>query len=243
MQSSLIIRALKTVLSEKKIRYVDVATGLGISVSSVKRLFSNEDMSLNRVEKICELAKIDLFELLHLAENGRKTLHQLSHDQEQKLCDKPRLLLVCICLGADLSFDEIAARHHIDLPDLTQHFIELDEIGIIDLLPNNLYRLKVSKHFSWIPNGPINHFFINSVAAKYIGRSLYGPKNHFYLKWGIITPASAQIILGKIERLIEEYVLTESAEARIPASVKDTSSLLVFFQENWQHEDFDLLWE
>ena len=50
-----IVAELKRALKERGLAYADVARALRLSLPTVKRLFSTDDFSLERVEKICEL--------------------------------------------------------------------------------------------------------------------------------------------------------------------------------------------
>jgi len=51
---------LKNELKAKGLTYKDVADELDLTEASVKRLFSTEDISLRRLDSICELLRIDL---------------------------------------------------------------------------------------------------------------------------------------------------------------------------------------
>ena len=62
-EASQLIDTLKQELRKQRINYRQVAKGLGISETSVKRLFSKRTFSLDRVEKICDMLNIGFFEL------------------------------------------------------------------------------------------------------------------------------------------------------------------------------------
>jgi hypothetical protein len=64
---SQIVAELKKALRASGHTYSDVAKTLDLSVASVKRLFSTEDLSLHRVDQICDLIGVDLREVLNRA--------------------------------------------------------------------------------------------------------------------------------------------------------------------------------
>ena len=66
-ERSLIVAELKRALREGGHTYADVARKLELSEASVKRLFSTEDLSLERVDQICELIGLGLREILERA--------------------------------------------------------------------------------------------------------------------------------------------------------------------------------
>ena len=66
-----LIVELKRVLKERGITYAGIAEHLRLSQASVKRLFSSQDFSLSRIDQICELAGIELTDLVARLREGR----------------------------------------------------------------------------------------------------------------------------------------------------------------------------
>ena len=64
---------LKSELKAKGLTYKDVAEHLELTETSVKRLFSAEDMTLKRLDSICDLLGVDLAEPSPLASSARST--------------------------------------------------------------------------------------------------------------------------------------------------------------------------
>ena len=56
--------ALKRMLKRAGLTYADAAQHLALSEASVKRLFKEQSFSVERMEKLCELAQADLLELV-----------------------------------------------------------------------------------------------------------------------------------------------------------------------------------
>ena len=56
-ERDVIVAELKRALRERGHTYAAVANKLELSVASVKRLFAGGDLSLKRVEQICELLR------------------------------------------------------------------------------------------------------------------------------------------------------------------------------------------
>src|SRR3546814_20125699 len=66
-----LLRALKQVLKLRGMRYSALARGLGVSEPTVKRLLSTGRIDLARLERICGLLDIHLFELVCVARGAR----------------------------------------------------------------------------------------------------------------------------------------------------------------------------
>jgi len=58
-----LIEALKNELKAAHLTYADVAVELGMSESSIKRIFAKADMPLTRIDEILRVLKMDFAEL------------------------------------------------------------------------------------------------------------------------------------------------------------------------------------
>ena len=226
----------------KKITYKDAADALDLSEVSVKRLFSEKSFSLQRLEKLCELAETSFSELLSLAEQQIETTHQLSIEQEQAIVDNPKLLLVGVCLVNHYSFEDILTKYTFDEPELTGLFTQLDKLDIIELLPGNKYRLRLSPDFRWQPSGPIQRFFIESLVKEYMIGEMQTSENHMHFVWGMISEDAAAELNHKIRRLVDDYVQLTNSRKAAPID-RHNSSLLVIFKENWEPSVFKAQWQ
>ena len=90
-QKSQIIAELKKALRASGHTYADVAKTLDLSVASVKRLFSTEDLSLHRVDQICDLIGLGLRDILDRALDRAEPVNQLTAAQESELVCDPKL--------------------------------------------------------------------------------------------------------------------------------------------------------
>ncbi|MEI6895946.1 MAG: helix-turn-helix transcriptional regulator, partial [Psychromonas sp.] len=77
-QSQALIGALKLQLKAHGKTYLDVAQHLNLSHASVKRLFSEQTISLNRLEAICDMIEISLTDLILLMNIASNKLDKLT---------------------------------------------------------------------------------------------------------------------------------------------------------------------
>jgi len=238
-----LLEALKGVFHQRGITYKDAASALGLSEVSIKRLFSEKNCSLIRLEKLCELAETDFSELIKIAELQQQQLSEFSLKQEKLLVSDIRFLIVAVCIINHWSFDQILKKYQFSVAQLTGVFTRLDKFGVIDLLPQNRYRLKISRRFNWLPNGPIQNFFFESILKTYVQGGVQGDGNHFRFEWGMLTTESVDELNRKIHRLLDEYMHIAEQDARVPVEDKLTSSLLIMFREDWEPELFKQHWK
>lgn len=238
-----LVSALKQHMKQKNITYKDAALALDLSEVSVKRLFSERNFTLQRLEALCDLAEISLNQLFETAEQQIQKTQQLTMEQEQAIVDNPKLLLVGVCLINRYSFDDILNKYLIAEPELVGLFTKLDKLKIIELLPGNRYRLKISADFSWQAGGPIQRFFIESLVSEYLLGEITDKSNNMHFVWGMLTKESAKELSQKIRRLIDDYVRLSGHEAKVSPQDKQSSSLFVLFKEDWEPSIFKAHWQ
>src|SRR6185437_7263839 len=134
---ALIVAELKRALRERGLTYAAVASKLGLSVASIKRLFSTGDFSLARVDQICELMGTGLRELLEQAEERAAPSNPLTLAQEQELVSDPKLLFLTWLVVNRTSFEDIVRLYRFTDREALGYLIRLDRLKVIELQPAN----------------------------------------------------------------------------------------------------------
>jgi len=158
-QTDHILTELKRALKAKGLTYLEVAGCLGLSEASVKRLFSERNFTLERLEKVCALLNMDILDLVQSSEKEKLSVSSLSKEQEASLVSDIKLLLMAHSLMNKWTFDEVVAAYSISETEGIQLLAKLDRMKLIELLPGNRVALLISRDFSWLPRGPIERFF------------------------------------------------------------------------------------
>ena len=83
-QTAAIVSALKNALKEQGITYQQVAEALDLSEASVKRLFSERQFSLQRLDQICSLLGLEISDLVRRLDQAQR-IDALTAEQEQEL--------------------------------------------------------------------------------------------------------------------------------------------------------------
>ena len=157
-QISLVYDTLKQCLREQRVTYRQLAKQLGVSEASVKRNFSLQAFSLDKLEQICEYLKLSLSDLFTMSQKQQDKISQLSEEQELKLLANPKLLLAAVCVRDGWSFGALIKHYDIDEVEGIKLMTTLDKLKLIELLPNNRYKLLIAQDFRWIPGGPLAEF-------------------------------------------------------------------------------------
>jgi len=166
-ETTALITALKRSLKEYGVTYAEIAKPLELSEASVKRLFAEEHFSLKRVEIICRYLGISFSELIKKAESDQAYVSELTSAQELELVSDVRLVLVMQLVFSDWKYDDILRVFTLTEPELIGRLTKLDKLGLIELLPNNRFRLLTAKNFKWRKDGPVQRYFRKNVQEEF----------------------------------------------------------------------------
>jgi DNA-binding Xre family transcriptional regulator len=75
-----LVTALKKELKAAQMTYADLAQGLGMAESSVKRMLAKGDMALSRIDAICRVLKLDFAELARRVADAQPLLQELTQE-------------------------------------------------------------------------------------------------------------------------------------------------------------------
>lgn len=222
-----IVDALKTVLRREAITYVDIGERLGLSESSVKRLFSKREFSLKRLDQICELAGVQISDLIREADDARIRIDQLEEDVEQSLVENPKLFLVAYCVVNYWTFEEILGYYDFEEPELIGMFTRLDRLKVIELLPGNRARLLVSKSFTWRPGGPIEKFFQAQIQGQFLASRFRKSDELRLVVNGMLTPASRSSLIDRLQRVAQSFEQASTSDRGAPLEERRSTTLLI----------------
>jgi len=176
-ERAVMVAELKRALRERGLTYAAVARPLGLSLATVKRLFARGDFSLERFERICELAGLGLRELLARAEEHSAPTNQLTLTQEREIVADPRLFLVTWLVLNRSSFEEITRSYRFTERELLRYFIRLDRLKVLELQPFNRVRLLVSRRFTWRAGGPVQRYLHRKLLREFLASHFVGAQD------------------------------------------------------------------
>ncbi len=201
-----IVAELKQALREKGLTYATVAAQLGLSVASVKRLFSSGDFSLQRVDQICELLGMSLWEILERAQARTAPSNPLTLTQEQEIVSDPKLFLVAWLVLNRTQFEEILRSYRFSRSELQRYLIKLDRLKVIELQPGNRARLLVSRHFTWRTGGPVQKYIHQKLLKEFLTSHFSDSHEEFFFHGGAVTDAALLRLKRTLQNASRECV-------------------------------------
>ena len=237
MRSSDLVHALKRRLKANSITYNDLAQRLGLSESAVKQMFAGGNFSLRRLDEVCDALALDVASLVDVASAEQPELDSLQLEQEQELVSDMHLLLVAYCLVNHWKIEEIRQRYRIDEPQLVGLLVKLDHMKLIELLPDNRVRLRVSANFTWHENGPIERFFRDQVQHEFLRDGFHDEGALRVVRSGHLSADSRRQLLERIETVGRLYDELSAQERRLPLSERKGMTMMLAMR-NWQFTAF-----
>jgi len=233
-----LVDALKREMRARKITYATLATKLELSEGAVKRMFALNRMTLDRVDEICDILKVDLAELVDNYQREEQRLDQLTEAQERQLILDPKRLLVAACVLNRWSLEEILETYSLSRTECIRHLAALDKIRFIELLPNNRYRIKVSDSFRWRSGGPIEQFFERLIANEFFTSNFRVEGRTRLFLHGFMSERAREELLVAIERITVTFRDLLRRDRNVPAAARQHVGFLIAFRP-WNFSLYD----
>lgn len=235
-----LIATLKRQLKLQGKTYRDVATALGLSEPSVKRLFSSGRFALDRLVQIANLLGYTLAELAQEALAAETRLRTLSNAQEKELVSDPRLLLVAVCALNHWTLDDMLARYTLSQAECLRCLLRLDRLQLIALLPGNRIRLMVARDFDWIANGPIRQYFREQGQTDFLDSGFAASDQSLTFSHGMLTEAALAKMQHELRQLRLKFAELHQESLAAPLSKRRGNGLLLAMRE-WEPTEFTQL--
>jgi transcriptional regulator with XRE-family HTH domain len=236
-QRTQIVAELKRLLREQGLTYAAVAKKLDLSEANVKRLFSSGSFSLERVDLICELAGIELSELVERMLANNVPTKQLTLTQEQEVVTDPKLFLITWLVLNRWQYADIVKEYAFSEREALRYLIQLDRLKIIELQPNNRVRLLVSRHFSWRAGGPVQNYIHQKLVREFFATQFQQPRDEFFFHGGVVSNSALLQIKRALQSSARECVEIMERDRTLPNSDR-TGAAFVLALRPWQYSGF-----
>jgi transcriptional regulator with XRE-family HTH domain len=235
--TQMLIEVLKDELKLAGITYAELAQRIGMSESSVKRMFSKRDMPLTRIDEICQACKFTFDELARRVADATPLVTELTPEQERAVMQDKKLLLVAICALSQWTFEQILDSYRLTEAELVARFVKLDKLGVIELKPLNRYRLKVAKTFRWRPDGPLMKYFREAVLPDYFSGRFARDGETVHMVHGSISEAIAPVFVERLKRIGQDFSAQHLADQKLKPELKRGYTLILAMRQ-WEFAAF-----
>jgi transcriptional regulator with XRE-family HTH domain len=239
-QTLAIHAALKRLIRLKGKTYADAATVLDLSKARVKRLFAGAELSVDRVERLCDWLGVDIAHVVELSEGAQPLVTELDEKQEQELLADPALLLVTFLTLNCWSEEDILTTFRFEKVDLTGKLLRLQRLGLIEVFPFGRIKVRAARNFTWRKDGPIQHFFAERVLPEFLATRFDGAGEHMRFVGGMLARASVLKLHEMMDTLARQFDELVRKDLDLPVEERYGVSLLLGFRP-WEFSEFTKL--
>ena len=237
-QTKVIINTLKILLKQNSVTYLDVAEALHLSEANIKQMFSTYRLSLERLERICDLIGLEVGDFMHEVARREPRLTGLSFDQEKLLVSNPHLLLVAVSVLNRLDANKIVETYTVSHKQCQQLLLRLEEFGLLKFRSDRTFKLLIDRTFKWIPDGPIQKYFRKSLQTEFFNSSFSQEDESLVLIPGVLSTQSRILLIQRMRKLAEEFELLDQEDAEHPQRAR-TGSAMILAIRPWQLNVFN----
>ena len=227
-----LLETLKRCLRARGMTYSKLGQALGLSESSVKRLFADESFTLARLERVCSVIDMSVAELVRMSAEGRDNqreglVYGLSLEQERILASNPQLLASFYLLLNGRSVEEVQQRLGLGERPTRNLLNKLVAANLLDLDGKQNVRLHAKLPIAWRPDGPVRRLYERQVRAEFLQGSFTERNEALSFHSAELSPASVRILLRKIERLAVDFADLAALDVHVPSRDKTSVALLL----------------
>jgi transcriptional regulator with XRE-family HTH domain len=165
------IRAvIKRLMKKHGYRYADLARVLKVSVPTVKRIMTRDELALERLIVIADWLAIPLHELIAAAADDPRGASVLTDAQEQLLSSDRIAYIYYHALLTGRPLEDVRARWNLSQREERRVQGVLDDVGLIEVWPGDRLRLRVRGPFNMQHDGPLQRTYFVRVARAIVQR-------------------------------------------------------------------------
>ena len=236
-QTEAIHIALKKIMRSRGRTYAHAARVLDLSEASIKRLVSRSELSLERLEALCDWLGVEIADVVAQSADARPLLTQLDARQEEELFRDPALLLIAFLTLNHWSEAEILQVFSFTKPTLLQKLRRLERLGLIELMPLDRIKLRAARNFAWRKDGPIQKYFAERVLPEFVATRFDQPGERMQFVGGLLSRASIVKMHELMDTLARQFDELVAVDLKLPVAERYGVSLFAGLRP-WEFSEF-----
>lgn len=219
--SRILVETLKQALKTRHITYKALAVAWSLSEASVKRIMSQGDLTLERIEQACEIMQMSFGDLIRLTPFQSDVQDQeLLPEHEMEFAKEPKLFHFWFLLSEGQTIKAIEKRYEISSIEVQNFLSTLDRIHLIEWHPGNRVKILARNRVRFRKDGPMGKKIVLDAKESFLNADFKAGAEH--LRFGIykLNPQSAGRYKAKMDKLINEMKSESEIEASQAESVE-----------------------
>jgi transcriptional regulator with XRE-family HTH domain len=230
-QSEKFLAALKRCLKAKGISYKDLSSSLKISETSVKRVFSEGTLSLDRIGEILDILNMSFLDVAKLVDNRRGDGSSiLTFDQESVLAADAKLFAFFNLLLFGRSVDDICRTYTLSKRDAEQYIRTLCDLDLAMPQGENQVKMLTKKSVRWLEKGPLRDTYGARIRDEFLNGDFTGESEISTFRTRSLSAGSRAAMRRKIDLLMIEMDELAAIDTAILKSPCRSVSFVVGFR-------------
>lgn len=216
-ESAGFLEALKRCLKAKGLTYGTLAKRLDLSEASVKRIFAEGTLSLERIGQVLEILEMSFLDVAKLSSDGAKPKRNvMTLEQESRLAKDDELLAYYHLLLFGKTPEEILKAFKIAPTAAAKHLETLSDIGLVERRGRGV-KLLLGRRVTWRDAGPLRTAYRDQILNSFLEGDFAGERRSESFMTRSLSPASQALLRRKFEQLkneIDELSRLDGAAAK-----------------------------
>ncbi len=229
-----LVATIKQELKVRSLTYLDVAKALGTTEASIKQRFSRLQLSFEHIGAIAELLGFSLSELFEKMEQSM--IWQLSNSFELAMLSDSKLFLVYTHIMDDWTVDDIVTMYDITHAECIKHLRKLQELRVIELLPDNRIRKLKPRIPKLIRGGPLYNN-LRSATPDFFDDPFEEETANIDICRGMYSLAAIKQIQGEMDNL-KKRLADLHEESLLTPFENRRHIILIMAEREWLPQDF-----
>lgn len=159
-QAKALLENLRFHLKARGLRQQDVADRLGVGLATVKRWLAGDGLNLRHLEELCELANVELYDLISTIENSHtRKQTRFTPSQERALGEDQALFFLFFALLHDWPVEDCMRDMSLSREEMTEALGKLERLGLLDIRSPDRVRMLTTRDVEWREDGPVAVYF------------------------------------------------------------------------------------
>jgi transcriptional regulator with XRE-family HTH domain len=216
-----LVEALKRCVKARGLTYRTLASRIGLSEASVKRIFADRSFTVRRLEQVCKL--------IRMIDRSVGAVTMLSVEQEAALARDIALLSYFYLLLNGWVDARILREYEFDQAQIERLRNRLIELELAESLPRRRIRLRVGRRLVWRPDGPVRRTHERQVQTEFLRGAFSGSGEFLGWQPAELTESSIRVLKRKLEHLYEEFLQMAELDT-LSSGPRHSAALLMAFR-------------
>lgn len=213
----LVMENLKSILKKQKITYRDLAVQLKLSESGVKKIFTAQDGSLQRLVEIAQIAGVSLVDLLEGTAEPMRTISYSENQQELFLSEPLLFKFYWLLVYERDSLEEAERKLKLSRKESFPLLRKMDLFKLLQLLPEGRVRVPPVRQVRWLAQGPLVKKLYRNWSEKLVHQtvdSVDDSNTQFILRYFKVTTSTYRDLIKAHQELEMEFVRRATQDMR-----------------------------